>query len=64
MQVIVSEVQYDGGTIAIGIGTNVETDKPVRFGGDWRPMSHLAEVIEAEGPVEVEVESWQVLGAH
>lgn len=59
MIVTVHEVAPQG-SVAIGIGTD-EDGREVRFGGDHRPMSYLAEHIEAEGPTDVEIEDWQVL---
>ena len=48
------------GSVAIGVGTD-EEGREVRFAGDHRPMAHLAEHIEVEGPTDVEVEDWQIL---
>lgn len=47
-------------TIITASGLNEKGDR-VTFGGDWRPMRDLAEIIEYEGEVECHVESWQVL---
>ena len=38
-----------------------EKGRRVTFAGDHRPMSGLAEAVEYEGEVEVELESWQIL---
>lgn len=54
-------VEYDGGTVAIGVGVDTKTGEEVRFGGDHRPMLALAEAIEEHGPVNAEVEDWAIL---
>lgn len=61
MQVLVDEVIYDGGTIAIGHGTELESGDRVTFGGDWRPMRDLADAVFDHGEILVTVEDWQVL---
>ena len=60
MMVNVTHVQYSGGTIATGSGTD-ERGRTVTFAGDWRPMQTLAEAVESEGEVEVYVPEWAVL---
>jgi hypothetical protein len=49
----------------LGFATGLdEQDRKVRFAGDWRPMRDLGLAIAAgsiEDPIEVEIESWQIL---
>ena len=50
-------------TMGFGWGTN-EEGKKVKFAGDWRPMRDLGEAMQQTtsiDPIEVEVESWQIL---
>lgn len=48
-------------TVWTGEGVD-EAGRTVTFGGDWRPMRDLAAYVEENGPVSVELESWQILG--
>jgi hypothetical protein len=48
------------GTISVGYGVN-EEGEDVRFAGDWRPMSDIAEAVEAGERPMAEVPSWAIL---
>ena len=62
MELMVHSVRHEAwSTIAIGTGVDSE-GREVTFGGDHRPMAHLAEALEIAGePLPVEIEDWQVL---
>ena len=47
----------------IGYGYGYDTDgNEVSFVGDHRPLRHLGEALaEADEPIEVELEDWQVI---
>ena len=48
-------------TIGYGLGVD-EDGRRVRFAGDWRPLRDLGEALaDADEPILVEVEPWQVL---
>ena len=49
-----------GQSVTNAEGTDPDTGDAVFFGGDWRPMQILAEIVEAEGPVLAEIEDWQI----
>lgn len=62
MIVIVTEVHMvPGSTIATADGAR-EDGSPITIAGDWRPMRDLADAVAEHGPIEVEVEDWQVIG--
>ena len=50
-----------GCTVAFGRGTD-DSGRGVLFAGDWRTMLHLVDMLDADIPVEVWIDSWQVLG--
>jgi hypothetical protein len=59
--ITVHTVRYDGGTIAVGVGTT-DDGREVTFGGDHRAMGILAEAIEEGGPQPAIVPPWARLG--
>ncbi len=60
MLVTAFEHEAFGGSIVIFHGED-DRGRPVRFGVDHRIAQDLAEFIEAEGPIDCEVEDWQVI---
>ena len=65
MRIKVFGARCDGGTIAIGTGTDVDTGEEIAFAGEPRPMRDVALAVaesqtEDDLPV-VEVEEWQLL---
>lgn len=60
MRVTVERVDYFGGTIAYGYGTD-EVGDAVKFAGDWRPMRDISEALDAGEFVEVDLEGWELL---
>lgn len=55
-------IRYQGGTVAEGFGTDMDTGRPVRFAGDWRPMVAIAEAVQAgDEPVLADVPDWAIL---
>jgi len=60
MQVNVTEVVKDEGTIVIFGGTEVKDGRYVRFACDHGPAQDLMDALMEESPL-VEVESWQGL---
>ena len=61
MLVTVTEVEQNpGSTVLIGFAEN-EAGEQIRFAGDHRAMSNLAEVISVEGPVDVDLDAYQIL---
>lgn len=57
----VVSVTYDGGSIARGGGTDIATGEYVDFAGDHRPMNDLAEALNQDIYVEVDVPEWAIL---
>jgi len=52
-------------TVGYATGLNCETECSVRFCADHRPMHDLGEALrDADSPIEVEVEEWQILSKH
>lgn len=54
-------IPQDGSTVWIAVGTDTETGATVTFGGDWRQMQGLAELVEEQGEVDAEVPDWALL---
>lgn len=50
-----------GETVAVATGIEAETEDVIDFGLDWRPGIDLAEAVERDGGVEVEIEDWQIM---
>ena len=48
------------GSVWVGVGTDDEGNE-VRYGGDARMMSGLADLIEEHGSIDAAVESWAIL---
>jgi hypothetical protein len=63
MLITVTEIDPpDGSTVTVGHGVEVETDRRIRFACDWRPAMAIFDAISQGEDVEVELESWQILG--
>jgi hypothetical protein len=60
-RVLVDRVKYEGGTIALGWGSD-EDGNEVRFAGDVRPMSYINDALILGEEVWVELEPWSILG--
>lgn len=55
-------VSYSGGTVAEGMGIDMEDGSAVRFAGDWRPMSEIGRALmEGEEPILADVPDWAIL---
>lgn len=50
-----------GGTVIRCTGTSEDGTKRITFAGDHRAMLGLMDLLQAEGEVACEVESWQIL---
>jgi hypothetical protein len=64
MKVIVDTVNRGAGMSTILTASGLDKKgRRITFAGDHRPMLDLADAVDAEGEIEVHVESWQVLSA-
>lgn len=61
MRLTVEYPVRDEGSVVVLLGTD-DNDEQWLFAADHRPAQAIIEALEADEPVEVEVESWQLLG--
>ena len=62
MEVEVTQIVRDEGSVVVFMGTSLEDGRPVTFAADHRPARELINGLCNDEEVVAIVESWQVIG--